>query len=157
MSNFNPIYRKFIDDRNVVKSTQITRGKFYLVKEYLYADGEKGKFAETTAPIIFVLFVSKIKNIVHAVKVSNINPNVIKKFFGKFVNEETEKLQLRGGAKQIYQKVVSKVPAITNESYRTYKLSGLTKIIELTMDVNELTPKNVTVRGIDKKSQKKNI
>jgi hypothetical protein len=27
----------------------------------------------------------------------------------------------------------------------------------LTMDVNELTPKAVNVKGIDKKSQKKNI
>jgi hypothetical protein len=157
MSNFNPIYRKFIDDRNIVKPAQISRGKFYLIKEYTYVDGGKGKFQETTAPIIFVLFVSRPKDILHAVKVSNVNPNTIKRFFGKFVNEETEKLQMRGGAKQIYEKVVSKAPIITNEAYRTYKLSGLQKVIELTMDVNELTPKNVTVKGIDKKSQKKNM
>jgi hypothetical protein len=35
-------------------------------------------------------------------------------------------------------------------------MSGITKLIELTMDVNEITPKNVTVHGIDKKSQKRN-
>ena len=157
MANYNPIYRKFIDDRNIVKSIQISRGKFYLVKEYIYADGEKGKFTETTAPIIFVLYVSKVKDVLHAVKVSNINPNAVKQFFGKFVNKETEKIQMRGNAQQIYEKVISKVPIVTKEAYRTYKLSGLTKVVELKMDVNELTPKNVTVKDIDVKSQKKNI
>lgn len=156
MANYNPIYRKFIDDRNFVVPEKMTRGKFYLVKEYLYIDGDKKSFTETNAPIIFTLFVSKAQDIIHCVKVSNVNPNVIKRFFGKFVNEETEKLQMRGGAKQIYQKVVSKIPVITNDSYRTYKISGLVKVIELTMDVNEITPKNKNVTGIDTKSQKRN-
>ena len=35
-------------------------------------------------------------------------------------------------------------------------MSGIQKVIELTMDVNEITPKNVLVTGIDKKSQLKN-
>lgn len=156
MANYNPIYRKFIDDRNFVVPEKMTRGKFYLVKEYLYIDGDKKSFTETNAPIIFTLFVSKAQDIIHCVKVSNVNPNVIKRFFGKFVNEETEKLQMRGGAKQIYQKVVSKIPVITNDSYRTYKISGLVKVIELTMDVNEITPKSKNVTGIDTKSQKRN-
>ena len=157
MSNFNPIYRKYIDDKNVVKPEKILRGKFYLIKEYVTIDGIKKKYTETTAPIIFVLFASLSKNIIHAVKISNINPNVVRKFFGKFVNEEKETIQMRGSAKQIYEKVISKVPAVTNDAYRTYNISGITKVIELTMDVNELTPKSVTVRGIDKKSQKRNI
>ena len=157
MSNFNPIYRKYIDDRNIIKPEKMVRGKFYLIKEYVTVDGVKQKYAETTAPIIFVLFASLSKNIIHAVKISNINPNVVRKFFGKFVNEEKETIQLRGSSKQIYEKVISKVPAVTNDAYRTYNISGITKVIELTMDVNELTPKSVTVRGIDKKSQKRNI
>jgi hypothetical protein len=131
----------------------MNRGKFYLIKEYVYVDGVKGRFTETTAPIIFTLFVSQAKDIIHCVKVSNVNPNLIKKFFGKFVNEDTEKLQMRGGAKKIYEQVVSKVPIITNDAYRTYKISGLTKVISLDMDVNELTPKNMNVTGIDKRSQ----
>jgi hypothetical protein len=85
-----------------------------------------------------------------------VNPNLIKKFFGKFVNEDTEKLQMRGGAKKIYEQVVSKVPIITNDAYRTYKISGLVKVISLDMDVNELTPKTMNVTGIDSKSQLKN-
>jgi hypothetical protein len=135
----------------------MTRGKFYLIKEYEYVDGVKGKFTETNAPIIYTLFVSVAKNIIHCVKVSNVNPNLIKKFFDKFINEETEKLQMKGGAKNIYANIVSKVPVITSEAYRTYKISGLTKVIELNMDINQLTPKNKNVTGIDKKSQLKNI
>jgi len=156
MSNFNPIYRKFIDDRNAIASNKISRGKFYLIKEYEYVDGEKGRFSETTAPIVFTLFVSKSKDIIHCIKVSNINPNVIKRFFGKFVNEDTEKLQMRGNAKQIYSKTISKMPMVTDDSYRTYKISGLRKVIELNMDVNQITPKNKNVIGIDTKSQVKN-
>lgn len=156
MSNYNPIYRKFINDKNVVSGTKMTRGKFYLIKEYEYVDGEKGKFTETTGPIIFTLFVSKAKDIIHCVKVSGVNPNVIKRFFGKFINEETEKLQMKGNARDIYSKIVSKVPVVSSEAYRTYKISGLKKIIELDMDVNQITPKNKNVTGIDKKSQLKN-
>lgn len=157
MSNYNPIYRKFIDSRNFISPLKMVRAKFYLIKEYEYVDGTKGRFTETTAPIIYTLFVSKSKDIVHAVKVSNISPQLIKKFFGKFVNEDEEKLQMKGGAKKFYSSVVSKVPIITNEAYRTYKISGFGKVIELSMDVNELTPKNVNVIGIDKTSQKGNV
>jgi hypothetical protein len=157
MSNFNPIYRKFVDDRNVISANKMSRGKFYLIKEYEYVDGEKGRFSETTAPIVFTLFVSKAKDIIHCIKVSNVNPNLIKRFFGKFVNEDTERLQMRGNAKQIYSKTISKMPAITDDSYRTYKMSGLRKVIELNMDVNQITPKNKNVIGIDTKSQKRNV
>jgi hypothetical protein len=157
MSNYNVIYRKFIDDRNLITANKMLRGKFYLIKEYEYIDGEKERFTETTAPIVFTLFVSLKKDIMHCVKVSNVNPNLIKRFFGKLINEETEMLQMRGNAKQIYQKTLSKMPYITNDSYRTYKISGLRKVLELNMDVNQITPKNKNVVGIDIKSQKRNI
>jgi len=156
MSKFNPLYRKFIDDRNQVTAKQMTRGRFYLIKDYEYVDGTKGKFTESNAPIIYTLFVSTSKDIVHCVKVSNVNPTIIKRFFGKFVNEETEMLEMKGGSMKFYENVVSKVPVVSNDSYRTYKLSGLNKIIELSMDVNELTPKRMNVIGISKKSQTKN-
>ena len=156
MQTYNPIYRKFIDDRNQIIPSQMVRAKFYLIKQYEYVDGTKGKFSETTAPIIYTLFVSKAKDIVHCVKVSNVRPELIKRFFGKFVNEETEQLQMKGGAKAFYQKVVSKVPIVTDEAYRTYKLSGLSKVIELNMDVDKLTPSTKTVTSIDIKTQIKN-
>ena len=46
MNNYNPLYRKHIDDRNIVSPNKMTRGKFYLIKEYVYVDGEKGKFQD---------------------------------------------------------------------------------------------------------------
>jgi hypothetical protein len=134
----------------------MVRAKFYLIKEYEYVDGTKGKFTETTAPILYTLFVSRGKDLVHAIKVSNVNPELIKRFFGKFVNEDTERLEMRGGAKAFYEKVVSKVPIVTNDAYRTYKLSGFGKIIELNMDVNSITPRDKNVTGVDEKSQLKN-
>lgn len=155
MQNYNPIYRKFIDDKNNVAPNKMTRGRFYLIKEYEYIDGTKGKYNEASAPIIYTLFASVSKDIVHAVKVSNVNPTLIKKFFSKFVNEDTELLEMKGGAKKFYLNVVSKVPVVSNDSYRTYKLSGFGKVVELDMDVNQLTPKSKNVIGIDKKSQLK--
>ena len=156
MQSYNPLYRRFVDSRNQISPNQMVRAKFYLIKQYEYVDGTKGSYTETTAPIIYTLFVSKAKDIVHAVKVSNVNPELIKRFFGKFINEETEKLQMKGGAKAFYEKVVMKVPIITNDAYRTYKLSGLGKIIELDMDINSLTPRNQNVTGLDESSQIKN-
>ena len=81
---------------------------------------------------------------------------MIKKFFGKFVNEETELLEVKGSSKKIYQSIVKKVPIINDNAYRTYKLDGFGRILELDMDVNELTPKRMNVEGIDPKSQIKN-
>ena len=156
MQTYNPLYRRFVDSRNQISPNQMVRAKFYLIKQYEYVDGTKGNYTETTAPIIYTLFVSKTKDVVHAVKVSNVNPELIKRFFGKFVNEETEKLQMKGGAKAFYEKVVMKVPIITNDAYRTYKLSGLGKIIELDMDINSLTPRHQNVTGLDESSQIKN-
>jgi hypothetical protein len=119
-------------------------------------DGMNRKFSERDAPIVFTLFVSQSKDVIHCVKVSNVNPQIIKRFFGKFVNEKTELLEIKGNARNTYSKIVSKVPVVTNDAYRTYKMSGIKKVIELNMDVDELTPKNMTVTGIDKKSQIKN-
>jgi hypothetical protein len=141
MINFNPFYRKFINESKKITPKQMIRGNFYIIKEYEYVDGHKGKYGEMNAPIIYTLFVSELKDIVHAIKVTNIKPELITKFFGKFVNEETE-LNIKGGAKQFYSNVVSRVPIITNDSYRTYKLSGLGNIIHIDMDNTKLVPKN---------------
>ena len=157
MSKYSPIYSKFIDEKKYIPAAKMVRGKFYLIKEYEYVGGTKETYSETTAPIIYTLFVSKSKDIVHAVKVSDVNPNLIKRFFGKFVNEAEEKLEMKGGARKFYTSVVAKVPIITNEAYRTYKLSGINKILELDMDVNELTPRNINVTGLNTEEQKTNL
>lgn len=146
MQSYNPIYRRYVDGKNRTTPNQMARGKFYLIKEYEYVDGHKGKYSEANAPIIYTLFVSKTKNIVHAIKVSNVRPELIKKFFGKFTNDEHDELKIKGGSKQFYQKIVSSVPIISNDSYRTYKLNGFGSIIGLDMDVESLTPPKTKTR-----------
>ena len=66
--NYNPIYRKSIDDKNVVAANKMTRGRFYLIKEYDYVDGTTSKFTETTDTIIYKLFVSQSKDLLHSTK-----------------------------------------------------------------------------------------
>jgi len=139
MRTYNRIYSKYIDNKAITTPNQMVRGSFYLIKEYEYVDGTKGKYTQSTAPIIYTLFVSKGKDIVHAIKVTNVRPDLIERFFNKFLNEDENKLEMTGGAKKFYQSVVSKVPVITNDAYRTYKLSGLGGIIKLNMDIDSLT------------------
>jgi hypothetical protein len=139
MRTYNRIYSKYIDDKAITTPNQMVRGSFYLIKEYQYVDGTKGKYNQTTAPIIYTLFISKAKDVVHAVKVTNVRPDLIERFFSRFLNEDEKKLEMTGGAKKFYQSVVSKVPVITNDAYRTYKLSGLGGIIKLNMDIDKLT------------------
>ena len=114
-----------------------------------------GTFNQTDAPIIFTLFVSMPKNIVHAVKVTNIRPDLIKKFFGKFVNEENDLLEIKGGSKQVYQNIVSKVPIVTDEAYRTYLLDGLEDIVELDFDITGVTPTERKAKFINVKGKKR--
>ena len=139
MRTYNRIYSKYIDNKAITTPNQMVRGSFYLIKEYEYVDGTKGKYTQSTAPIIYTLFVSKGKDIVHAIKVTNVRPDLIERFFNRFLNEDENKLEMTGGAKKFYQSVVSKVPVITNDAYRTYKLSGLGGIIKLNMDIDSLT------------------
>jgi hypothetical protein len=156
MQNYNPIYRKFIDEKNIVQPNQMVRAKFYLIKQYEYVDGHKGKYNETTAPIIFTLYVSRALDVVHAIKVTNIRPDLIKKFFGEMVNKDTELLEIKGPSSLLYKKIVKQSKIIKDDAYRTYKLSGFERILELDMEINKLTPRSKPVIGIDKKSQKQN-
>lgn len=157
MLKYNPIYRKFINEKKTILPAKMVRAKFYQIKQYEYIDGTKGVYSDSNAPIIYTLFVSKSKDIVHAIKVSNVRPSLIKKFFGRLVNEDTQKIEMRGGAKKFYKSAVVKVPIITEDAYRTYKLSGFGRVIELDMDVEKLTPTSKPATGIDEQSQKKNI
>ena len=49
-------------------------------------------------------------------------------------------LEMKGGAKKFYKQIVSKIPVVSNDSYRTYKISGFGQIIELDMDTSKLVP-----------------
>ena len=140
MKHYNVAYSKLIDDKNRILPTKMKRGNFYLIKEYMYVDGHKGKFQELNAPVIFTLFVSRAQDVVHCIKVSDVNPNLVKKFFGKIMDEETSKIKIKGSSKLIYERILSKMPIVSTDSYRTYKLSGITKVFELKMDQAEIIP-----------------
>ena len=70
------------------------------------------------------------------------------------VDKDTELIEMKGGAKGYFDKYVKKVPIVSRDSYRTYKLSGLDAVFELNMDVNEMTSKSKEVVGIAEKIQK---
>jgi len=138
MASYNSEYLKLIDDKNKISPSQMVRAKFYLIKQYKYVDGTAGTYSDNSAPIIYTLFVSKTKDIVHAVKVSGISPKIIKKFFEKLINDKTNEIEIKGPSKQIYSKIISRVPVISSDAYRTYKLSGLKKVIQLDVDSDKL-------------------
>jgi hypothetical protein len=145
MKTYNLSYRKFIDDKNTIVPEKMKRNNFYLIRDYVYVDGVRGKYSETDAPIIYTLFVSKIKDVVHCVKVSNIRPDLVKKFFAKFLNKNTNELEMKGRSSAIYEQIVKKVPIVTDDAYRTYKLSGLKRVLFLDMDIDKITPKRPAV------------
>lgn len=151
MKNYNVRYKNFIDDKNIIQPQKMKRNEFYLIKEYKYVDGDKKTFSETEAPIIYTLFVSKAYDIVHCVKVSNVRPDLVKRFFGKLLNKETEELEMKGRSSAIYEGIVKKVPIVTNNAYRTYKLSGLKRVLELNMNITEITPKIRKVKKVPPK------
>lgn len=157
MKTYNLQYKRFIDDKNTIIAQKMKRNNFYLIKDYVYVDGERGKFSEVDAPIIYTLFVSKVKDIVHCVKVSNVRPDLIKKFFGKFLNKQTNELEMKGRSSAIYEKIVKKVPIVTDDAYRTYKLSGLKRVLFLDMDVEKITPKKPAVPLKEKIEPKQKI
>ena len=140
MKHYNDAYSKLIDDKNRILPSKMKRGNFYLIKEYNYVDGHKAKFQELKAPVIFTLFVSQKQDIVHCIKVSDVNPNLVKKFIGKLLDNETNKIKIQGSSRLIYEKILSKIPVVSTDSYRTYKLSGITKVIELKLNESEITP-----------------
>jgi hypothetical protein len=71
-------------------------------------------------------------------------------------NFDTREIELAGTAKKTYQSVVSKFPGINEGAYRTYKLSGINKVVEVNMDVRFVTSARDKVVGINDKFQVQN-
>ncbi len=99
MKSYFSTYKKYIDSKQKISPAKMVAGTFYIVKEYTYVDGNSISYKASDTPIIFTLFVSKSKDIVHAVKVSTINPKLVKKFFDKMVDKDSELIEMKGGAK----------------------------------------------------------
>jgi hypothetical protein len=137
--NYIKQYQKWIEDYE--KGNGFKKGKFYLISEYISVDGEKKKYSFYESPIIFTLFVSDKQDLIHCLKVTDINPNLLKKFFDKLIDVEKEKIVVAGGARQFYNKHLMNIPSINDKIYRTYKISGMKKYFDLDMNVTKLITK----------------
>lgn len=153
----NAKYNRFIVSSKRLKSpsTEMVRGKFYKLYSYIGIDEEKKIYTEVNSPIIYTLFVSRKKDIVHAVKISDITPEKIKTFFSKLVNEKEQLIEMKDDSRVVYKKYVKKSVATKKDAYRTYKLSGIQRISELDMDETKITPHNKQATGISEKSHER--
>ena len=154
--NFNIAYLNEVLSDKRVPATNMVKGKFYSLLNYVTVKGEKQVTAKRDSAIIFTLFVSKSKDIVHCIKVSNVSPSLIKRFFKRLVNLDTREIELSGTARRTYQTVVSKFPGIQDGAYRTYKLSGIKNVHEENMNVEFVTHKKDKVIDINPRFQTQN-
>lgn len=137
--------------------SEMFRSAFYRLRKYTDASGRDKTYPVPFAPIIFTLWVSRKHDEVHAIKISEIRPELIRKFFGRFVNKKVGAIDMVGNAKNLYKSKVRTAPVIRNNAYRSYKLSSIKQIFELTMDLSKLTPKNKQAKGVTTKSFKKEV
>jgi hypothetical protein len=110
--------------------------------EYDYVDVEDSKtWSASTAPIIYVLYVSAKDDLVHAIKLSDINPVTVKRLFGKLVDEADGELDLGKKVSSAYENKIKNMKFFSKNFYRTYKLSGIRRLSSLDMDIANLVPK----------------
>jgi hypothetical protein len=143
-------YKKLIEESKMITKTQMERGKFYAIKEYTDVDGINHKYSPNDMPIVFTLFVSRPKDIVHCVKVTDMDIKFTKKLLGKLTNKKTETLDLKKeNPRVLYKTKVKKIGMVRNNTYRTYKLSGIDKVMLLDMELTELVPSNIKIKDND--------
>lgn len=150
----NVKYNRFVDSKKLIlsPSTQMVRGKFYRIMRYTDTDGQKRMYGEATAPIIFTLYVSRKKDILHAVKISHLPEQITKKVMGRLVNKKEKLIEMKDDSRVVYKEKIKTSPAVKKDAYRTYKLSGITRVFELDMDETKLTPTTKQAIGINKNS-----
>jgi hypothetical protein len=142
---YSKIYQRYVNSKKRVADALRTmeRGNFYQLLEYDYVDVENSKtWSSSTAPIIFVLYVSAKDDLVHAIKLSDINPLNVKRLFGKLVDEADNELDLGKKASSAYENKIKNMKFFSNNFYRTYKLSGMRRLLSLDMDITNLVPKS---------------
>ena len=150
-------YVRFITDSKGIPANTMVKSKFYQITQYLTVDGVMESFGHASAPILFTLFVSKAKDIVHCIKLGEISPSTLKRLMSKLNNEKTGLIELKGAAKKTYTEKISSFHGIKDHAYRTYKLSGLKKVTELEMYLPGFTTTRDNIVGINPKYQKQNI
>jgi len=154
--NFNTAYLNHVLEAKRVPAVTMVKGKFYSLLHYVNVGGEKKVTSKRDSAIIFTLFVSKSKDIVHCIKVSNVSPSILKRFFKRLVNLDTKEIELSGTARRTYQTVVSKFPGIQDGAYRTYKLTGIKNVQEMNMEIKFITSARDKVVDISPKFQTQN-
>jgi hypothetical protein len=154
--DFNSMYVKHILGEKRVPAVSMVKSKFYSIQAYTTVDGLKDTDSKGDSALIFSLFVSKSKDIVHCIKISAVNPSILKRFFKRLTNLDTREIELAGTARKTYQSVVSKFPGIQENAYRTYKISGIKKVVEINMDVRYVTSARDKVVGVNDKFQVQN-
>jgi hypothetical protein len=141
---YSKIYQRYVKSKTRVSDALRTmeRGNFYQLLEYDYIDVEDSKtWSASTAPIIYVLYVSAKDDLVHAIKLSDINPVTVKRLFGKLVDEADGELDLGKKASSAYENKIKNMKFFSKNFYRTYKLSGIRRLSSLDMDIANLVPK----------------
>jgi len=142
-------YKKLIEESKVITSTQMQKMRYYAIKEYVDVDGIEHIYKPNDMPIVFVLWVSRPKDVIHCFKVTEIHPRFTQRFMGRLVNKKTEELPIKENPRVLYKNKVKKMGIIKNEAYRTYKLSGIKRVMLLDMDLEELVPPNVKIKDND--------
>jgi len=150
------MYVKHILGEKRVPAVSMVKSKFYSIQAYTDVSGDKNTDSKRDSALIFSLFVSKTKDVVHCIKISEVNPTILKRFFKRLTNLDTREIELSGTAKKTYQSVVSKFPGIQEGAYRTYKISGINKVVEVDMDVRFVTSARDRVVGVNEKFQVQN-
>jgi len=150
------MYVKHILGEKRVPAVSMVKSKFYSIQAYTDVSGNKNTDSKRDSALIFSLFVSKTKDVVHCIKISEVNPSILKRFFKRLTNLDTREIELSGTAKKTYQSVVSKFPGIQEGAYRTYKMSGINKVVEVDMDVRFVTSARDKVVGVNEKFQVQN-
>jgi len=142
---YSKIYQRYVKSKKKVTDAVRTmeRGNFYQLLEYDYVDVEDSKtWSSSTAPIIYVLYVSSKEDLVHSIKLSDINPLTVKRLFGKLVDEADGELDLGRKASSAYENKIKNMKFFSKNFYRTYKLSGMRRLLSLDMDIVNLVPKS---------------
>jgi len=129
---------------------QVKRGAFYQIVEYKYVeDSDDSKtWSSTNAPIVYTLYASKKDDLLHCVKLSYINPQTVKQLFSKLVDEKESELDPGRNARSFYNNNLSEIKYFTTNFYRTYKISGIVRAIEIEMDITKLISKSIVQSGM---------
>ena len=140
---YSKVYQRYVKSKTKITdaSRTVERGGFYQLVEYDYVDTEDSKtWGPSKSPIIYVLYASSKNDLLHCIKISDINPLTVKRLFGKLVDDADAELDMGKNPKAFYDNKLKSMKFFSKNFYRTYKLSGIRRILELDMDTTKLVP-----------------